>query len=47
MLMYSPYCALSPLRVKGGGHVGYTYTDIGVGLSTLLVPTDWAMREPL
>lgn len=26
---------------------GVIYTCIGVGLSTLLVSTNWAMREPL
>ena len=40
--MYSPWCTL--LYRKGKGEL---YTDIGVGLSALLVSTNWAMREPL
>ena len=41
-----PYCVL-PLLQKKRQVSGQIHTDIGVGLSTLLVPTNWAMREPL
>ena len=35
-----------PYYIDGKGK-GELYTNIGVGLSALLVSTNWAMREPL
>ena len=43
MFIYSPHWSLSTYNVPLGVH----YILIGVGLSALLVSTNWAMREPL
>ena len=40
-IMYSPWCVLTE------DAKGRLYTNIGVGLSALLVSTNRAMREPL